>query len=70
MVEIEIRRRPKPGPGPALEGTLPTRASDGTGWIVGCPKCNRSRVVGRAAVMSGRWMTCPFCEGGTDDDRS
>lgn len=63
MVEIEIKRKPRPEPAPE---PLPTRAADGTGWVVTCPKCERSRVVGRAAIMSGAWLRCPWCAMGKE----
>ncbi len=57
MVEIEITRRPKPEYEP-----LPTRAADGTRWVVQCAQCGQTRTVGRQAVMSGAWLRCPWCE--------
>ncbi len=59
MVEIEIKRKPRPEPAPE---PLPTRAADGTGWVVTCPTCERTRTVGRQAVMAGAWLRCPHCE--------
>ncbi|WP_040667198.1 hypothetical protein [Nitrolancea hollandica] len=58
MVEIEIKRRPKP----EYESPLPTRAADGTGWVVTCSTCERTRTVGRQAIASGAWLRCPWCE--------
>ncbi len=49
---------------PTAEAPAPTWATDGTGWLVTCPACNKTRVVGRQAIMSGRWLRCPFCAEG------
>ena len=56
MVNVEIRRKPMPAPEP-----LPTRASDGSGWVQ-CQQCGHHRTVSREQIMTGTWTRCPFCQ--------
>lgn len=62
MAEVSITRRSRPEP-------LPTRAADGTGWYVLCPRCGRNRTVTRSEIMGGQWLTCPSCEASAEAEK-